>query len=187
MQQRPLISIMRHPDNVWPSPLSLALSKRPDLGALMCLCEKNYTLLLRLAPALRQASGQLVSRQSGGIDLHLEIEEQARYTTQIRLTHLFHAPGAADLPEPNARLRAYHDAVQVEVLDLCQSALPLHRRYRHPALAEKWQANLFLAKWLTFCLYQGHCFHASGQVSESALQPADAVAPIAVKPKHFNA
>ena len=139
------------------------LSGRPTVGALMSLCEENHGRLLRLAPGLRQATGRLTSRRSGGVDLHLEVEEQARYTTQLRLTHVFHLPDSTDpRPEPNACLRVYHDARQVEVLDLRQSVLPLRGGYQPPALVDKWQANLFLAKWLTICLRQGHCFQHPG-------------------------
>ncbi|WP_232424232.1 DUF1249 domain-containing protein [Imhoffiella purpurea] len=116
-------------------------------------------MLSRLAPNLCRESGVLVSRQSGTMDLHLHILEQSPYTTEIRLTYLFDAQasstGAAD---PDAHLRVYHDARQVELLDLQQAVLPLRVRYAPPALADKWQANLFLSKWLDFCLKAGHGF-----------------------------
>lgn len=135
------------------------ISGRPDVGALMSLCEENFILLRRLAPGLRHYTGRLASRRSGGVDLHLAIGAQARYTTELRLTHYFSVSGGADgHPEPDARLRVYHDAQQVEVLDLRQSVLPLRTDYQDPALSDKWQVNLFLAKWLLFCLRQGHRF-----------------------------
>lgn len=125
----------------------------------MGLCEENYVLFLRLAPQLRCLAGVLTSRRPGGVDLHLRIEEQSRYTTQVRLTYFFAATdGSGPRPDPDARLRVYHDARQVEVLELRQSLLPLRADYQHPALADKWQANLFLAKWLGFCLREGHGF-----------------------------
>ncbi|MBK1717809.1 DUF1249 domain-containing protein [Thiocystis violacea] len=151
------------------------LSGRPDVGALMSLCEENFTFMGRLAPGLRHYRGELVSRQRGAIDLHLEIQEQARYTTQVRLTHIFVAQGCLEpRPDPDACLRVYHDARQVEVLNLKQSVLPLRKDYAHPALADKWQANLFLSKWLFFCLRQGHRF---GQRPASGLQSAPDVPP----------
>jgi uncharacterized protein YqiB (DUF1249 family) len=60
--------------------------------------------------------------------------------------------------DPNARLCAYHDAMQVEVLDLHQTALPVYRHYAYPALDAKWRANLFLARWLAYCVRQGYRF-----------------------------
>jgi len=133
------------------------------VGALMSLCEENYRLLLRMIPQLRSAQGELQSARMGGPDLHLEIIEQSRYTTLLRLTYLFpyaddqvHRVGEAD---PDALLRAYHDAGQVEVIDLLETALPLRRDYRSPALEAKWKVNLFLSKWLAYCARQGYQFN----------------------------
>jgi hypothetical protein len=158
-----------------PGFVAYLLSGRPTVGDLMSLCEENYRFLQRLAPALRDSDGLLISHCSHGLDLYLEIEEQARYTTQVRLTYFFQVPESTALrPDPDARLRIYHDALQVEVLDLRQSVLPLRGGYQPPALADKWQANLFLMKWLTFCLCQGHCF----QCQCVLLPPSDRVAPL---------
>lgn len=166
---------MQRPCTPW-SAASL-LSGRPDVGALMALCEENFALMQRLAPGLRRLSGRLTSRQRGVIDLHLEIEAQSPYTTQLRLTHLFTASGSPDPhPDPDARLRVYHDARQLEVLELRQSVLRLRRDYAHPALLDKWQANLFLSKWLMFCLHQGHGFALGG----ASVAPVDEGAPSAI-------
>lgn len=133
------------------------LSGRPNVGALMSLCEENFVRLSRLAPDLPARRGSYVSPGTEGVDLYLDIEEQARFTTLIRLTHRFPVQGFL-LPDPDARLRVYHDARQAEVIDLRQTVLPMRADYRSPALAEKWQINLFIAKWLAYCLLQGHLF-----------------------------
>ena len=135
---------------------------RPTIGALMTLCEENYLALLRLAPELPRLRGSFVSRRGEGADLLLDVGEQAPFTTALRLTHLFAGTGerSAWRAEPDARLRAYHDARQVEVLGLRQTALPLLGDYKPPALAAKWKANFFIAKWLGYCLAQGHRFPA---------------------------
>jgi uncharacterized protein YqiB (DUF1249 family) len=132
----------------------------PNVGDLMGLCEENYHALQRLAPDLRSLRGPFVSGDEDGPDLLLEVRQQAPFTTIFRLTHLFSAPqdvGCWRL-DPDAMLRAYHDAGQVEVLDLRQTALPVFKHYRPPALQAKWKANLFLAKWLSYCLTRGHRF-----------------------------
>ena len=135
---------------------------RPRVGDLMHLCEENYARLRRLAPDLPRWRGDYRSSGADGMDLHLEVIEQSRYTSLLRLTYFFpHGDGLAHrLPQadPDALLRAYHDARQVEILDLRQTALPLHKHYRSPALEAKWRANLFLAKWLAYCLRSGHHF-----------------------------
>lgn len=112
--------------------------------------------MLRLAPELSSLRGHYLSRLDGHIDLHLEILEQTPYTTLIHLTYLFCEGGA----DPDALLRVYHDARQMEVLELRQRVLPLSRRPDMCALERKWRINLFLSKWLGYCCRQGHCFDA---------------------------
>lgn len=145
------------------------LSGRPNVGALMSLCEENFGRLSRLAPALPVRRGGYMSRGNDGVELYLDIEDQARFTTSIRLTHRFPVQGFS-LADPDARLRVYHDARQVEVIDLRQTVLPLRTDYRSPALAEKWQINLFIAKWLAYCLQQGHLFDQAQASSRPAVQ-----------------
>lgn len=135
------------------------LSPPTNVGALMMLCEENYGALMRLAPNLSQFEDQLCSKPEGLSELSLVTIEQARYTTTLRLTHLLRGEPAAQHPsEPDALLRAYHDAEQVEVLSLRQTVLPILSHYQAPALAAKWRANLFLSKWLGYCLHQGYHF-----------------------------
>lgn len=147
--------------------VTLPLGLRPTVGSLMALCEENYGLLSRLAPALAERQGVLVARVEGGLDLVATIEDQSRYTTELRLTYVFDSgpgerPSPADVglvgADPDARIRAYHDARQVEILDLRQTALPRYTHYDHPALDAKWRVNLFLSKWLAYCLSQGYRF-----------------------------
>jgi uncharacterized protein YqiB (DUF1249 family) len=153
---------------VWP------LGDGPTVGTLMDVCEESYGALMRLVPELRIARGHLRARAPKGADLHLQVLAQSRYTTEIRLTYAFpHAPREG-LPclDPNARLCAYHDAMQVEVIDLHQSALPIYRHYAYPALDAKWKANLFLARWLRYCVGQGYSFGAgAGLAAEVADSP----------------
>ncbi|MCG6940728.1 MAG: DUF1249 domain-containing protein [Thiohalocapsa sp.] len=144
-----------------PSPLLARLDltgDRPTVGALMALCEENYRALMQLAPRLASLSGVHASQRPGHASLELQIIDQAPYTTTLRLTHVFPATGGCSewLPEPDATLKAYHDAGQVEVLDLRQTALPIFSHYQSPALYAKWKANLFLSKWLGWCLRDGH-------------------------------
>jgi uncharacterized protein len=137
----------------------------------MEVCEESYGALMQLAPELRVARGHLRARPGSGVDLHLQVLEQSRFTTLIRLTYAFPHHGGDGLPclDPNARLCVYHDAMQVEVLDLHQTALPIYRHYAHPALDAKWKANLFLARWLAFCVRQGYRFGPGGGVLPPAI------------------
>lgn len=136
----------------------------PSVGCLTELSEENYAALLALIPDLSDRSGRAVSRPERATNLILEVIEQAPYTTLVRLTHHFPHPDAADgeITDPNALLRVYHDARQVDVLDLRQTALPIYNHYSHPALMSKWRVGLFLSKWLSYCRKAGYGFgHAS--------------------------
>ncbi len=123
----------------------------------MDLCEENYRYMTMLAPGLSSIEGRLLSRVENSMDLYLEILEQTPYTTLVHLTYYFrHREGQR--PDPDAILRAYHDARQIEILNLQQSILPLNRGKEHPTLEQKWKVNLFASKWLAYCVRQGHTF-----------------------------
>jgi uncharacterized protein YqiB (DUF1249 family) len=134
----------------------------PNVGNLIELCEGNYALLMQLVPTLQHCAGRFLSQPSGSAALRLSIIEQAPYTTELRLTHLFrHASDETRVTgqsEPDAALRAYHDAKQLEVIGLRQTILPVLNHYASPALAAKWRANLFVSRWLSYCLRQGYRF-----------------------------
>lgn len=133
------------------------LGTQPSVGTLLDLCEENFQLLGSIAPGLRAMRGSHRSHRAGHPDLHLEVLEQAAYTTTLRLTYWFDDPhGRA--PDPDATLRVYHDARQLEVLDLRQQVLPVGRLFESPALARKWKASVFLSKWLWYCVRSGHRF-----------------------------
>jgi len=123
----------------------------------MELCEENYGLLTRLAPDLAKLRGCHCSALHGHMDLYLEVMEQTPYTSLIHITYYFHHQ-LGQQPDPDAVMRVYHDARQVEVVDLRQHVLPLQRIFQAPGLRNKWKANLFVSKWLSFCLLQGHRF-----------------------------
>lgn len=163
---------MQAPHYPWISPF--VMEGRPTVGDLMSLCETNYRTLLRMTPDLCRMRGEMRSVRPGGLALHLEILEQSPYTTLLRLTYFFpHTDGKVHyVPEadPDALLRAYHDAGQVEVVDLRQTALPLHNHYQYPALETKWKANLFLSKWLPYCTRQGHRFTADAAQLETGIE-----------------
>ena len=133
------------------------LDERPTMGDLLTLCEENYWYLLSLVPQLHRLQGQHLSCRPDHQDLLLTIVEQTPYTTLLRLTYRFSEDdnGSSD---PDALLRVYHDARQVEVEDLRQQVLPTRRLYEAPGLMNKWRLNLFVSKWLMFCLQQGHLF-----------------------------
>jgi uncharacterized protein YqiB (DUF1249 family) len=155
--------------------LAAVLSTHPTVGGLMDLCEANFAMMQRLCPGLDRMRGEYESRLSGVAPLRLRILEQTAYTTLVQVTHFF--PGdPAEEPDPEARLRVYRDARQLEVTELRQSMLPLARLYSHPGLLQKWRANFFVARWLQFCISQGHCFAVTGPVHRAGDRRTAAVA-----------
>ncbi|MES9875451.1 MAG: DUF1249 domain-containing protein [Candidatus Sedimenticola sp. PURPLELP] len=155
---------MRAPYYPWS--LHTLASGRPTVGWLMDLCDENYQLMLKLAPALRSLQGIYLSRLEGSMDLYMEILEQTPYTSLVHLTYYFQHE-EEQRPDPDARVRVYYDSSQVEVLDLRQRALPLERGIDSPSLDQKWKANLFLSKWLSFCVLQGHAFGSHQEDDEN--------------------
>jgi hypothetical protein len=143
--------------------LARLTSPGPTVGSLIDLCEENYHLMLSVAPGLARMTGEHRSRLDGSVDLHLEVLEQSRYTSTVRLTYYF-CDGAARVPEPDVTLRVYHDARQVELCELRAGALPVARLFEAPGLEQKWRVNLFVSKWLAFCRRQGHRFAGSPPV-----------------------
>ncbi len=138
----------------------------------MDLCDENYRYFMKLAPGLRLLRGRCLSRAGDSVGLYLEILEQTPYTTLVRLTYYFDHAGERR-PDPDARLRIYHDARQVEVLDLRQRSLPLDKDIHSLSLKQKWDANLFLSKWLAYCVRQGHLFSGAPGNAQGRLMPAE--------------
>jgi uncharacterized protein YqiB (DUF1249 family) len=127
------------------------------MGRVLDLSEENYGLLMRMAPDLQSLTGEYRSRLGGAMDLYLDVIEQTPYTSLVHLTYYFtHVVG--DYPDPDAMLRVYHDSRQLDVIDLRQSSLPLERWGVNPTLEQRWKINLFLSKWLRYCVVQGHAF-----------------------------
>ena len=149
----------------YPWSLRYQLDDVPTIGWLMDLCDENYNHLIKLAPKLRKLRGQHLSRVNDDMDLYLEILEQTPYTTLIHLTYYFNHHETQQ-PDPDATLRIYYDAKQVEIVDLKQSYLPIDNTVHDNSLNQKWKVNLFLSKWLAYCVWQGHVFkyHVSDNV-----------------------
>lgn len=154
----------------YPWTLKALISGKPSVGWLMDLCEQNYRYLMRLAPDMRLLNGTYLSRLDGAMDLYMEVLEQTPYTSLLHLTYYF-AHESGQLPDPDVTIRIYHDSRQAEVLKLKQNSLPLNRGFIHPTLEQKWKVGLFLSKWLSYCVQQGHCFQSNHAMSPSIETP----------------
>lgn len=153
-----IIDPMKNPERLkhW----RLLYRVKPTAGALGALCEENYRLLGRLAPGLDGMQGRFLSQVPHHPPLMIDVTREGRFTTRVRLTHLFRVVEDGPMhPDPDLTMKLYSDTGQVEVLEIKnQQRLPLQGLYRTPGLRQKWQANLFLGNWLTYCYKKGYSF-----------------------------
>jgi len=138
------------------------VARIPRLGRfawLMGLYAENHERLIRLFEPAHLAPGIYGSSIGDGLDLRLDVIEQHRYTTELRLTYAMQDPLTGE-PDPSAFLRVYHDARQVEASHCYvgrrwQDVLGL---YPPPSalLDHRLRMNTFLGKWLQYLAEQGH-------------------------------
>jgi uncharacterized protein YqiB (DUF1249 family) len=144
-----------------------SLDQSDTFAGLMDLYERNYIGLRRLIPLMPRDRRPLRSRVPGGLDLHLQLLEWHRYTTDLTLTYLFERSNGLRA-EPDLQIRIYHDARQAEVMSAHLRHWPEFAAEHCPGLHARWRANRFLWKWLNYCLYQGHCFDVTAPVPTGA-------------------
>lgn len=128
-------------------------------GWLMGLYAENFALLTRLFEPADLAPGGWRSSIGDGLDLRLDVIEQHRYTSELRLTYALRDPVTGE-PDPSAFLRLYRDARQVEATHCYvgrrwQDVLGM---FPPPAelLDHRLRMNTFLGKWLHYLAEQGH-------------------------------
>ncbi len=139
-------------------------SKR-EFANLMELYDLNYQRIGQLIPDIASLPEKNVSSINGLQDLHLEIIERHAYTTELCLTHYFPDPergGEPLIADPDLRIRIYHDAEQAEMMCdvVCEELVTVLREVEADpgSVARRWVVNLFLNRWLDYCLVQGHRF-----------------------------
>lgn len=149
------------------------LSRRSFRG-LMDLYEYNYTLMQRLVPVMDGLHGWANSHVAGHPELFLKLEERSRYTTTLLMTYIFAAPDGERIQDPGLMVRLYHDARQAEAMSCRKDgfmALPIVGQERPPLLDCKWDSNLFLAKWLEYCLETGYLYDENSCLTDQDHEP----------------
>ena len=159
---------------MWPYPQhwDVEIVGAHSLSALIEMGEINYHRLLRLAPDLPDLPPHSLSRVEGCLDLHLEVLDHWRYTTNIVLTYRF-ADGDITSREPDLNIRIYHDARSAEAMSgILHARGPIDTLDPRFTLHHKWMLNRFLYKWLGYSLHRGHCFRCgSGPTREATRHP----------------
>lgn len=146
----------------------LDLRQTRSLATLMELYEYNYARLVKLIPNIRGIEDAAVSRVPGSPELHLQVRERGPFTTTLCLTYFFAAEDGNSVADPDLQVRVYHDAKLAEAMASRYrpglGAMPAGCALKLPVLDWKWELNLFLDKWLSYCLAQGHRFpHRDGR------------------------
>ena len=128
-------------------------------GWLMGLYAENFALLTRLFEPADLRAGTWVSQIGDGLDLQLEVVEQHRFTSELRLSYAMLDPLTGE-PDPTAFVRLYRDTRQAEATHCYvgrrwQDVLGM---FPPPAqlLDHRLRMNTFLGKWLHYLGEQGH-------------------------------
>jgi uncharacterized protein len=141
-------------------------------GWLMGLYAENFRRVTRLFEPADLAAGTYLSRIGDGVDVRLDVIEQHRYTTELRLSYAMLDPVTGE-PDPSAHLRLYRDARQAEATH-CY----LGRRWQdvigmYPPPAEvvdhRLRMNTFLGKWLQYLAERGHGVATLGPATDAVL------------------
>jgi uncharacterized protein YqiB (DUF1249 family) len=129
------------------------------LGWLMALYTENHQRLDQLFRPAGLGRGRYVSTVGDGLDLHVDVIEQHRYTTELRLTYAMPDPVTGQ-PDPSAYLRQYHDARQLEATHcyIGRRWQDVIGMYPPPAelIGHRLRMNTFLGKWLQYLAERGH-------------------------------
>ncbi|WPE17036.1 DUF1249 domain-containing protein [Candidatus Thioglobus autotrophicus] len=120
------------------------------------LFESNYQKILKIIPLIEQTAHTSIIRHSNCPDLHLIVEQRFTHTGIFTLTHVL----KDTTHKPDIKFKVYFDAKLVEVLSVCNETM---LNSKHPYLTQcsdlniQWELNLFIERWLDYCLnqYQG--------------------------------
>lgn len=124
--------------------------------SLMNLYEQNYILLKRLLPNVANMPDYSRIQVLGCLDLHVWVEERAKYTTTLRLSYQFNeAKKSRASLEPNLTVRIYHDAQTAETMSAIVNGKPRVMRFAS-TLQWRWSLNRFLFRWLRYLLHKGY-------------------------------
>lgn len=127
---------------------------------LMGLYAENHAMIARLFVVKDLAAGRWTSDVGDGVPLVVDVIEQHRYTSEMRLSYAIPDPLTGEL-DPSAYLRVYHDASQLEATHCYvgrrwQDVIGLNPSPQR-LLGHRMRMNTFLGKWLQYLLERGHC------------------------------
>ncbi len=138
--------------------MSYTTERKPyhvDLAKLIRTYETNYAKLNGLLPTLAEVGFSRAYQVQDHI-YQIDVIEVTRYTTVVKVAQCEQRP---IFPLPSMTVRLYHDAKVAEVFT-SDKISRIQAKYDYPNSRmmqkdEKFQLNLFLGEWLTFCLKNG--------------------------------
>ena len=142
------------------TPLATAVPAPPmrSFAALMELYEMNFMLMRRLIPDMRALTGIHASQGGEGLPLFIEMVEQDRFTTMLRLYYRLPREDGGHDEAPDLQVRIYHDARVAEAVAgrLRGRDCVAQGRSGEKCLDVRWRLNRFLYKWLRYLLHKRH-------------------------------
>ena len=135
------------------------LPKLSRFAWLMGLYAENHRKLDRLFVPANLASGHYLSKGASGLPLRVEVIEQHKFTTELRLTYDVRDPVTGE-PDPSAHIRLYRDARQAEATHChvgrrWQDVVGMYPPPR-AIIDHRLRMNIFLGKWLDLLAVRGH-------------------------------
>ncbi len=127
-----------------------------SFAALMELYEANFILLRRLLPTLTSLDGLVCSQGRGGLPLYVQVIEQDKFTTVLRMFYRLPAENGGINEAPDIHVRVYHDASVAEAVAgrLRGRDCVVMGRTGERCLDVRWRLNRFLYKWLRYLLHR---------------------------------
>ena len=116
--------------------------------------ELNFKKILRLVPLLPSINHDYLAIKAPSNDLHLICHEKSPYTGAYTLTHKIKSHEKV-INRPDISFKIYFDAKLLEVTSICKET---RINDSHPLindcsdLAFQLELNLFMLRWLDYCL-----------------------------------
>ena len=118
------------------------------------LFDLNFKKICRLIPLLPAIKDDYIAKKDLLKNLHLICHEKHPYTGTYTLTHQ-HDLKSITINRPNIRFKIYFDAQLLEVVSVCkETKINKYHSMRHNCsdFIFQWELNLFMLRWLEYCL-----------------------------------
>ena len=118
------------------------------------LFDLNFKKICRLIPLLPAIKDDYIAKKDLLKNLHLICHEKQPYTGTYTLTHQ-HDLKSNTINRPNIRFKIYFDAQLLEVISVCnETTINKNHPIRHNCsdIVFQWELNLFMLRWLEYCL-----------------------------------